>query len=136
MDEFNLKNESDIGTSISKLKKKEKQPTNDDILILINEITDRLDNIETKKVDSVQLYNKPVKKEEKNVLLNNKPIKNNYIEVFIYMIIFVLLNNIFIIGIIYKLPFIKNINSPYPNLILRTLLFGLIIFIYKKYLTL
>ena len=66
--------------------------------------------------------------------INKKETKFNYMEIIIYMVIFVLLTNTFIIGVIYNLPFIKTINSPYPNLILRTLLFGLLVYLYKKYL--
>ena len=136
MDEFNFKNNSDIGSSVAKLKNnRSKQDDTDDLRSLINELSDRIDDMEIRSVDSVQL-NKPIKKDKKNVESNKsikKETKFNYMEIIIYMVIFVLLTNTFIIGIIYNLPFIKN-NSPYPNLILRTLLFGLLIYLYKKYL--
>jgi len=137
MDEFNFNNNPEIGTPISNLKNyKEKQSNNNaELHLLIKDLSDRLDDIETKNIDSVQL-NKPIKKDKKNVDLNKfikKETRINYIEIIIYMIIFILLNNKFTIEIIYNLPFIKTINSPYPNLILRTLLFGLIVYLYKKF---
>ena len=47
-----------------------------------------------------------------------------------------ILNNRFIIDIIFKyVPFIKTINNPYPNLIIRALIFYAIVSIYKKYYT-
>ena len=135
MEEFNFNNNTDIGSSITKLKnKREEQNDNDDLLLLIKNLSDRLDYIETKSVDSVQINN-PIKKEKKNIDYKSikKETKINYNEIFIYMIIFILLTNTFIITTIYNIPFIKNINSPYPNLIIRTLLFGLIVYLYKKY---
>lgn len=137
MDEFNFKNNSEIGSSVAKLKNNRgKQDDSDELRLLINELSDRIDDIETKSVDSVQL-NKPIKKDKRNVESNKsikKETKFNYMEIITYMVIFVLLTNTFIIGVIYNLPFIKTINSPYPNLILRTLLFGLLVYLYKKYL--
>lgn len=138
MDEFNFNNNAEIGSSIKNLKNdKVKQPDNNDLLLLIKNLSDKLDNIETKNVDvdSVQINN-PIKKEKKIVEINKsikKETKINYKDIFVYMIIFILLTNTFIIGIIYNIPFIKNINSPYPNLFLRTLLFGLIVYLYKRY---
>jgi hypothetical protein len=47
-----------------------------------------------------------------------------------------ILNNKFIIDIIFNyVPYIKNINNPYPNLLIRSLIFGLILYFYKKYYT-
>lgn len=135
MDEFNFNNNPEIGTSITKLKnKREEQNNNDELRLLINNLSDRLDYIETKSVDSVQINNS-IKKEKKNIDYKSikKETKINYKEIIIYMIVFILLTNTFIITTIYNIPFIKNINSPYPNLIIRTLLFGLVVYLYIKY---
>jgi hypothetical protein len=69
-------------------------------------------------------YEKPKKKNKKNI---------KYKEIIIFMIFFILLTNKYIIELIYKIPYINNLNNPYPNLIIRTILFGLLIFLYKKY---
>jgi hypothetical protein len=50
------------------------------------------------------------------------------------VLIFILLNNKFIIELIYdKIPFVKKYDSPYPNLLIRSALFGLIIWSLKKF---
>jgi hypothetical protein len=44
------------------------------------------------------------------------------------------LNNKFIIEIIYnKIPYMKTHESTYPNLILRSLVFGILVFIVKRF---
>jgi hypothetical protein len=58
---------------------------------------------------------------------------NNYSDVAIYMLIFMLLNNKFIIELIYSIPYIKTISSPYPNLIIRSFSFGIVLFLLKKF---
>jgi hypothetical protein len=63
-----------------------------------------------------------------------KTAKNDTIEILIYVLVFMILNNRFIIDIIFKyVPFIKTINNPYPNLIVRAIMFYLIVYAYKKY---
>jgi hypothetical protein len=59
----------------------------------------------------------------------------NYREILILMLLFMVLNNKVIIELIYtRVPYMNNYNSPYPNLIVRTLLFGIILFLIKKFL--
>lgn len=70
--------------------------------------------------------------DQKNEL--TKHIKWDYFDVILYVLIFILLNNKFIIELIYDcVPYIKNIKSPYPNLLLRSLVFGVLIFLIKKF---
>jgi len=76
-------------------------------------------------------------------IINNKVIKKekpkpniikDYKDIIINVLIFNLLNNKFIIEFIYdKVPFVKKYNSHYPNLIIRSILFGLIIWSIKKF---
>jgi hypothetical protein len=81
------------------------------------------------------------KKETKNV---SQPVKESnltssvfnfeYIDLMVYVLLFVLLNNKFVIELIYdRVPFIKSVESPYPNLILRSIIFGVLIFLIKKF---
>ena len=133
MEEFNLGNDFEIGTSISKIKKKNNE--NNEVINLIKDLEERLDNIE----------NNNYIPEEEPILINEykKQISNpnkkkcnmfiKYKDIIIYMIFFILLNNKFVIEFIYNFPYISTINSPYPNLIVRTLIFGLLYFLYKKY---
>jgi len=73
------------------------------------------------------INNKPIKKEKPNIM-------KEYKDIIINVLIFNLLNNKFIIEFIYdKIPFVKKYNSPYPNLIIRSILFGLIIWSIKKF---
>lgn len=130
MNEFNLDNEMEIGTSVTKL---QKMKNNDNELInLIKDLEDRLDNLEeSKSIDTIQVSTEPKKNINKIKTIKNKPIKLS--ELIIYMIVFILLNNHLIVTTIHKFPYFNKINNPYPNLILRTILFGLIIYLYKKY---
>jgi len=54
--------------------------------------------------------------------------------IILYILLFMILNNKFIIQIIYDIPYINKISSTIPNLLLRSFIFGLIIFLIKKFL--
>ena len=128
MDEFNFKDKFDMSSSVSKIKKKNNDNIN--MINLIKDLEYRLDNIENSQNESnIQIIEEPIYK-EKIKKKNNKQI--NYKVIIIYMFIFFLLNNCYIVTLIYKLPYITQSN-PYPNLIIRTLLFGLFVFLYKRY---
>jgi hypothetical protein len=76
------------------------------------------------------------KETEKNLLQKSKHILHENKDIFIYILVFILLNNKFIIEFIYdKIPFVKKYNSPYPNLLIRSILFGLIIWAIKNFLS-
>ena len=71
----------------------------------------------------------------------NEYIPNTYSEgimvhrdIFISILLFMLLNNKIVIEIIYNyIPAFQKMDSPYPNLLLRTLIFGLILYLIKKF---
>jgi hypothetical protein len=71
----------------------------------------------------------------------NEYIPNTYYEgimvhrdIFISILLFMLLNNKIVIEIIYNyIPAFQRMESPYPNLLLRTLIFGLILYLIKKF---
>ena len=136
MNEFNLDNNIELGTSVSKLqnirnKQLNDKENNNDLKDLIKDLENRLDNLEeSNPIDSVQVSNESRKKKNKPKI-NNNTIK--YSELIIYMIIFILLNNKITVTIIHNLPYFNKSLNPYPNLILRTLLFGLIIYLYKRF---
>ena len=138
MEEFNLGNDFEIGTSISKIKNKNNE--NNDVINLIKDLEERLDNIENNNhipEEEPILLNSSSNNENKKKNSNSNKRKSNimmkYKDIVIYMIFFILLNNKFVIEFIYKFPYISTINSPYPNLIIRTLIFGVLAFLYKKY---
>jgi hypothetical protein len=63
-----------------------------------------------------------------------KILRFEYLHFFIYVFSFILLNNPVIIKLIYdRVPYINIIKSPYPNLILRSLFFGILLLLIKKY---
>jgi hypothetical protein len=65
-------------------------------------------------------------------IMNVKDFKNR--DILLYILLFMLLNNKFIIELIYeKVPFIRALNNPYPNLIIRSIIFGLLIYFIKKF---
>ena len=68
--------------------------------------------------------------------INNEQKKScliDKIEIIICILLFMLLNNKLIIGIIYNIPLLQKINSPYPNLLIRTIIFGVILYLIKKF---
>ena len=71
------------------------------------------------------------KEKDNNIIIPENTF--NYQDYIIYIIFFVILNISFTIETIYLIHNLKSLNSPYPNLIIRTLIFGLLIYLYKKY---
>ena len=140
MDEFDLNNNEEIGTSVSSLqnlrnkqisdkqisdKQINNKQTNKELLVLIKDLESRLDYLEdTKPIETIKVFSK-----------NKTNDKIKYSEIIIYMIIFIILNNKFTVTLIHNLPYFNKSDNPYPNLILRTILFGLIIYLYKRFAT-
>jgi hypothetical protein len=91
-----------------------------------------IQNDDNKKDDNKKDDNK---KDDKNVLLKKlkKIIFHDNRDIMIIILIFILINTHLIIDLINnKISFIKNINNIYPNLIIRAIIFGLILYILKK----
>ena len=156
MDEFDidLDNTENIGTSISKLNEtndkreyienfknnleneklrtRPKKHINMDKIIrniemdIINN-DDYKETQDTEKISEVKIVEKT--KEIKTSMMDyiNK-------DILIYMLIFMLLNNKFIIEFIYdKIPGVKKFDSTYPNLLIRSFIFGLSIYLIRKF---
>ena len=148
MDEFgiDLDNSENVGTSVLKLN--ETNNKKDYIENFKNNLeTEKLSTRPKKHINMDKIikniemdinnfddYNdiKSPKSPKKTIIIeDSKSESKDYI---IYMLIFMLLNNKLIIEYIYKiLVFVPVLNSPVPNLVLRTVLFGVIIFVIKKY---
>lgn len=153
MDEFNFK--GDIGTSVKKLKSIETNDLDyDSILKNIN--TDRTQNLvdiiendikasnyKNKKSKNEDLFDflenniedvhdTNIKRNKDKKRKNNKNFFYKYTDIILCILVFMLLNNKLIIEIIYKISFIKNCNHPFPNLLFRTIIFAIILVIFKK----
>jgi hypothetical protein len=75
----------------------------------------------------------PIKEQTIVDIIRNFFRKIEFKEVIITMLLFIVLNNKIIIEMIYeKIPYVKIIQSPYPNLIIRTIIFGIILIIIKN----
>lgn len=55
-----------------------------------------------------------------------------YMDILLSVLLFLLLNNKLSIETIYRIPNM-SLDNPYPNLIIRAVIFGLVLFIIKKY---
>ena len=133
MNDFNL-NENSL--MISKLKTMKQNDKDTDLFNIVKDLENRLDNIEMNKTysnddETIQIQTLPKKIKRKKIVIDNKI---NYQDFLIYIILFIILNLSFTIEIIYIIPNLKSLNNPYPNLIIRTLIFSLLIYLYKKYL--
>jgi len=104
---------------------------NQDFNKIREKITEKLINFEDEKDSSNNFKEEPPKKYQTfnnkiyNLLINIK-------EPIIIILLFILLNNRDLIVLIYRLPFINNIESPYPSLIIRGIILALIIYYLRK----
>jgi hypothetical protein len=176
MEEFDLNFDTNIGTSVFKLKnnidnnseseidydkildKLDTTETNDTKLnersnnINMNhfarKLETKLDNIKKernkdmftdvkqmptkKEVDSIKLVHKEVKPDKKSVE-DSLQISNKFEhkDIIIYIVLFIILNSKILIELIYDKISIAREN-PYPNLIIRALVFGALLFLIKK----
>lgn len=91
--------------------------------------------IETMTNSKQEKSTQPIQKEQTIIdIIKNFFNKIEFREIIICMLLFMVLNNKIIIELIYdKIPWIKSIDSPYPNLILRTFVFGIILILIKKF---
>jgi hypothetical protein len=104
-----------------------------------------INNFIKKLENNLDNFNKPTPKnqtiepmlntnnKQKNQNLIKKICNFEYIEILISILLFMLLNNKLIIEIIYSIPLLQKINSPYPNLLIRAMIFGLILFLTKNF---
>lgn len=155
MEEFDL--ESMGGTSVSDLKKRESNISESDKLPKFSyDIDNKIKPKKTKK-KSINMNNfvrdletnlenlskKPIQYDNINSInlkgnINNEKsstfyeqcIEFKYLDIIFSILLFLLLNNKLSIETIYKIPYI---DSPYPNLIIRSIIFGLLLFLIKKY---
>jgi hypothetical protein len=64
----------------------------------------------------------------------NKIYNFKHRDIILYILLFMLLNNKFVIELVYeKVPFVKLLDNPYPNLLIRSILFGMLIYLIKKF---
>ena len=71
---------------------------------------------------------------EKIQYYSNKILNSKHRDILASVLLFMILNNKFIIEFIYdKIPYMKAFDSPYPNLVLRSIFYGLILLGLKKF---
>ncbi len=137
MNKFVKNIESNID-NFNKINFNEPLPVNFSKNMVTQNIDHNLENFnQVPPVETIKMkLNNELKQEQDvdNKSLFTKIFSWKYLDIILYILIFMLLNNKFIIELIYdRVPYIKSIESPYPNLILRSLVFGLLIFLIKKF---
>ena len=161
MEEFDFDFDKEVGTSVSKLKN-EQSETEYDYDDIINQDSETPSDLPKKKIDMNKFtktvehkietldvvppikYN-PNIDQVKNILSklppqNNKEVVKeevtnfywDYKDILIYVLIFIFLNNKFIIDNIDKLYYL-TFNNSVLNLIIRSLIFGMILYFIKKF---
>ena len=92
-----------------------------------------MEEIVKKKEEEIIFYNN----EKKEILFSNNEKDTNknifikkYNDIFISLLIFMLLNNKSVIELIYNISFVKD--KVILNLLIRTIIFGVILILYKK----
>ncbi len=95
---------------------------------------EQMANTNTKPVEEPKQEKKVDKKTEESKEDKIFKIFNEYRDIIMFVLFFILLNNKFIIELIYdRVPYMKNFESPYPNLIIRALIFGFLVWGIKKF---
>jgi hypothetical protein len=119
-----------------KKNKRINQPINN----FIRDLENNLDNftvVSNKKVEPKVNTPRVSINEDKNEYIPNIELNSGCIihrEIFISMLLFMIINNKIIIELIYNyIPSFQRMESPYPNLLLRTIIFGLILYLIKKF---
>jgi hypothetical protein len=92
-------------------------------------------SIQKPKITEQMVNTEPTKKEQTVIdKVKNFFNKIEFREIVIYMLLFMVLNNKIMIELIYnRIPYMQQLDSPYPNLILRTIFFGIILIFIKKF---
>jgi hypothetical protein len=113
-----------------KKNKRINQPINN----FIRDLENNLDNLNVKPIINTPRVSI---NEDKNEYIPNIELNSGCIihrEIFISMLLFMIINNKIIIELIYNyIPSFQRMESPYPNLLLRTIIFGLILYLIKKF---
>ena len=91
------------------------------------------ENLTTEKINTNVEQNTKINTDIIEKTLINKLCKFEYMDILICMLLFILLNNKLVIQSIYDISLLDNINGPYLNLFIRALIFGLILFLTKKF---
>lgn len=153
MDEFDISEIEALtmGTPVNKLKSKSINMEN-----FIKDVEHELSNVS--EISSLKYnpninYNQPSKQPSKHLepirehesiedIIKNKhkdedehEHENNNVELLIFIVLFILLNNKFFVDIVNSIPYVNINDNMYPNLIIRSIIFGFIIYTYKKYYT-
>ena len=88
-------------------------------------------NISNIPHETIKIITKTNEKTDKSIY--EQIIEFKYIDIIFCILLFMLLNNKLTIETIYKLPYINIENGVFLNLLIRSIMFGLILFIIKKY---
>jgi hypothetical protein len=127
-------------TKEQKQKHRKYKQMNQPINNFIRDLENNLDNftvVSNKKVESNVHTPRVSINEDKNEYIPNIELNSGCVihrEIFISMLLFMIINNKIIIELIYNyIPLFQKMESPYPNLLLRTIIFGLILYLIKKF---
>ena len=91
------------------------------------------EKITKQKINTNNEQNTKINTEIIDKTLINKMCKFEYIDILICMLLFILLNNKLVIQSIYDISLLDTINGPYLNLFIRAIIFGLLLFLTKKF---
>ena len=91
------------------------------------------EHLTKQKINTNNEQNTKINTEIIDKTLINKMCKFEYIDILICMLLFILLNNKLVIQSIYDISLLDTINGPYLNLFIRAIIFGLLLFLTKKF---
>lgn len=91
------------------------------------------ENLTKQKINTNDEQNIKINTDIIDKTLINKMCKFEYMDILICMLLFILLNNKLVIQSIYDISLLDKINGPYLNLFIRAIIFGLLLFLTKKF---
>lgn len=99
----------------------------------VRNLETNIENLSKKPVDSIQYNNNNNIVDNYEKTLYEQIVEFKYMDIIFCVLLFMLLNNKLTIETLYRLPYINIETGALPNLLLRSFIFGLVLFIIKKY---
>jgi hypothetical protein len=117
--------------SIKSKNESKKSKKNINMNSFVRNLETNIDNLSKKDTNTIQLAMDNDIVEEKS--LYEQFLEFKYLDIVFSVLLFMLLNNKLTIETIYSMPYMDPNYSTFPNLLVRSILFGLSLFVVKKY---
>lgn len=120
--------------SIQSSNNSKKNKKNINMNSFVRNLETNIENLSKKNVneETVQI-NVPIKNDTSEKTIYDQFMEFKYLDIVFSVLLFMVLNNKLTIETLYKLPYMNPDVTIFSNLLLRTIIFGLLLFLIKKY---